>query len=86
MNDSLLKELFLGDYDPTPERSEVQQKLSCQLLELYDRIRDTNGLEFAERLSALEGERAEEESFLYYREGFRLGSRLMLEVLMPSGK
>ena len=81
---SILGTLFLGDYDPTPERSEVQQKLSCQLLELYDRIRDTNGLELADRLSALEGERAEEESFLYYREGFRLGARLTQERLTPA--
>ena len=78
---AILRELFGGDYDITPERNKEQQDLDKKLCDELDKIQRMFGDEFTERLLDLEGEREEWRAFHYYQAGFRLGVRLMLEAL-----
>lgn len=79
--DDTLREIFNGDYDITPERDKEQRDLGKKLCVELDKIRSMFGDEFMERLLDLEGELEEWRDFHYYRAGFRLGVRLMLEAL-----
>ncbi len=79
--ESILYQLFSGDYDITPKRDKKQQELYDQIFTETDKIQAVFGAEFLDRLCDLEGERTERRNFQYYRSGFLLGARLMLEAL-----
>lgn len=81
---SLLYQIYSGEYDFTPERDKKQQELYKKLCTEWDKVQRMFGDEFMDRLLELEGERDDRRSFLYYRAGFRLGVRLMLEAVTPS--
>ena len=78
---NILYELFSGDYDITPKQDKKQQELSEAALVELEKIAAVFGVEFVDRLCELEGEREDWRSYQYYRSGFLLGARLMLEVL-----
>ncbi|USF27339.1 hypothetical protein N510_002285 [Firmicutes bacterium ASF500] len=80
---NILYQLFSGDYDITPERDEKQQELSEAALVELEKIAAVFGVEFVDHLCDLNGEREEWQNFQYYRSGFLLGVRLMLEALGP---
>lgn len=79
--ENILYQLFSGDYDITPGRDKKQQELCDQIFAETERIEAVFGEEFLDRLLDLEGERAERRNFQYYRSGFILGARLILEAL-----
>ena len=79
--DSLLYQIYSGEYDFTPERGNEQQKLEEKLFAEWNKVQKLLGDEFMDRLLELEGERDDWRGFQYYRAGFTLGSRLMLEAL-----
>ena len=78
---NILYELFSGDYDITPKQDKKQQELSEAALVELEKIAAVFGVEFVDRLCELEGEREDWRSYQYYRSGFLLGARLMLEAL-----
>ena len=78
---SVLYTLFSGDYDITPKRDKKQQNLSKASLAEWDKITAVFGKEFVDNLFFLEAECEENRNFQYYRFGFLLGARLMLEAL-----
>lgn len=82
--DSLLYEIYSGEYDCTPERDEKQQELYKKLCAEWDKVQRMLGDEFTDRVFDLEGELEDRRSFQYYRAGFRLGVRLMLEAVTPA--
>ncbi len=82
--DSLLYEIYGGEYDCTPERDEKQQELYRKLCAEWDKAQRMLGDEFTDRVFELEGELEARRSFQYYRAGFRLGVRLMLEAVTPA--
>lgn len=75
--DSLLYQIYSGEYDFTPKRDKKQQELYAEL----DKVQKVFGDEFIDRLLELEGEREDRRSFQSYRAGFCLGVWLMLEAL-----
>ena len=77
----ILREIFDGEYDITPKRDKTQQELNEKLCAEWDKVQKMFGDEFIDRLFELEGEKEGWRAFHYYREGFRLGVRLMLEAL-----
>ncbi len=79
--ESILHQLFSGDYDITPERDKKQQELSKTILDGWDKVAAVFGTEFADDLCLLEAEREELRDYQYFRTGFALGVRLMLEAL-----
>lgn len=79
--DDILYQLFNGDYDITPERDKKQLELSEAILAELDKAAAALGVAFVDRLCELQGEREEWQSYQYYRSGFVLGVRLMLEAL-----
>ncbi len=79
--ENTLYQLFSGDYDITPERDKKQQELSKASLAELDKIAAVFGSEFVDRLCELEGDQAVWQNYQYYRSGFLLGARLMLEAL-----
>ena len=79
--ENTLYQLFSGDYDITPERDKKQQELSKASLAELDKIAAVFGSEFVDRLCELEGDQADWRNYQYYRSGFLLGARLMLEAL-----
>lgn len=79
--EDILYTLFSGEYDITPKRDKKQQELCDRIFAETDQIRAVFGAEFLDRLCDLESERAERRNFQYYRSGFLLGARLMLEAL-----
>ena len=79
--DNILYQLFSGDYDITPKWGEKQQKLRNQIFAEMDKVAAACGEEFLEHLLDLDGEWNEWKNFQYYRSGFFLGARLMLEAL-----
>ena len=78
---SILREIYNGEYDITPERDKAQLELSKELCTQWEKIQTMFGDEFINRLFDLEAEREEWRDFHYYQAGFRLGVRLMLEAL-----
>ena len=80
--DDVLYQIFYGTYDPTPKAAAPDQAMPEDLLKLYRQMERTLGLEFVDRWDSLQGKREEGSGFQYYRAGFRLGARLMLEALM----
>lgn len=79
--EDILYQLFSGDYDITPKRDKAQQELYDRIFAETDKIQAVLGEEFLDRLFELDGEREERRNFQYYRSGFLLGVRLMLEAL-----
>lgn len=79
--DSLLYQIYSGEYDHTQERDEKQQELYKKLCAEWDKVQCMFGDEFTDRVFELEGELEDRRSFQYYRAGFCLGVRLMLEAL-----
>ena len=77
----ILRELFNDEYDITPKRDKKQRELDLKICEEWNKVQTMFGGEFIDRLFALEGEREDWTAFHYYRAGFRLGVRLMLEGL-----
>ena len=77
----ILREIFDGEYDITQKRDKTQQELNEKLCAEWDKVQKRFGDEFIDRLFELEGEKEGWRAFHYYREGFRLGVRLMLEAL-----
>ncbi len=77
----ILREIFDGEYDITQKRDKTQQELDEKLCAEWDKVQKMFGDEFIDRLFELEGEKEGWRAFHYYREGFRLGVRLMLEAL-----
>ena len=47
-------------------------------------VKEAFGLDFMDRWGEIEGERADRRAFQHYREGFRLGVRLVLEAIRPA--
>ena len=80
---NILYELFSGDYDITSKPDERQQKLCAQIYAELDKVEAVLGDEYLDCLLRLDSERVERQSFQYYRSGFLLGTRLMLEALGP---
>lgn len=81
---SLLYQIYSGEYDFTPERDKKQQELYKKLCVEWDKVQRMFGDEFTDRVFELEGELEDRRSFQYYRAGFCLGVRLMLEAVTPS--
>ena len=79
--ETLLREIFDGEYDITPKRDKKQRELGEQLCIEWDKIEKMFGGEFVNRLVDLEGKREEWREFHSYQAGFRRGVRLMLEAL-----
>lgn len=79
--ENILYQLFSGEYDITPKRSKKQQELCDQIFAELDKIEAVFGETFLDRLFELDGERAAQRNYQYYRSGFLLGARLMLEAL-----
>ena len=77
----ILREIFDGEYDITQKRDKTHQELNEKLCAEWDKVQKMFGDEFIDRLFELEGEKEGWRAFHYYREGFRLGVRLMLEAL-----
>ena len=79
--ESLLYQIYSGEYDFTPKRDKKQQELYEKLCEEWDKAQRMFGNEFIDRVFSLEGELEDRRSFQSYREGFRLGVQLMLDAL-----
>ena len=79
--ENILSQIFSGDYDTTPKRDKKQQELCDQIYAELDKAEAVLGDEYLDRLLRLDSERVERQSFQYYRSGFLLGARLMLEAL-----
>ena len=79
--EDILYQLFSGDYDFTPKQDKKQQELRSQIFKELDRVEAAFGTDYLDRLFALDGELNDWKTFQYYRSGFLLGARLMLEVL-----
>lgn len=78
--ESILYQLFNGDYDITPKRSKKQQEMCDQIFTELDQVKAALGDPFLDQFLELTARRMDLESFQYYRSGFVLGVRLMLEV------
>ena len=79
--ESILYQIFNGDYDITPKRDKKQQELCDKRSAELEKVQAVFGIEFMDRLFDLEAEEEVQENYQYYRSGFLLGARLMLEAL-----
>lgn len=79
--ESILYQLFNDTYDITPKPDEKQQQLVQRILGEWEEIEEALGQKFVDRLAELEGEREDWRNYQYFRSGFRLGIRLVLEAL-----
>ena len=77
----LLYAIYSGDYDTAPERDKTWKELDKSIFAEWDKVQRMFGDEFVDHLCTLEGEREDIRDFYYYRKGFTLGVRLMLEAL-----
>ena len=79
--ENILYQLFSGEYDITPKRDKKQQELCDQIFAELDKAEAAFGADYLDHLFALDGELNHWKTFQYYRSGFLLGARLMLEAL-----
>ena len=79
--ENILYQLFSGDYDITPKQDKKQQELRSQIFKELDRVEEAFGTDYLDHLFALDGELNNWKTFQYYRSGFLLGARLILEAL-----
>lgn len=79
--EDILYQLFSGDYDVTPKQGEKQQELRRRIFAELDRVEAAFGSDYLDRLFDLDSQWNAWKDFAYYRSGFALGVRLMLEVL-----
>ena len=79
--ENILYQLFSGDYDITPKQGEKQQELRRRIFAELDRMEAAFGPDYLDRLFDLNSQWNAWKDFEYYRSGFALGVRLMLEVL-----
>ena len=77
---SLLYELYRGEYDIGTYREENEEKIARELTLVLTEVKAKFGVEFADRLSGLYVDQRALSDYRYYREGFALGVRLMLEA------
>ena len=82
--ESILYEIFRDSYDITPKKDEKWQELEKKLCAEWDKIQAALGDAFTDHLLDLEGELDSQRAFHYYRAGFRLCARLILEVFTPA--
>ncbi len=82
--DSLLYQLYSGDYDTALEPNKSLREVDKKLWAERDKVHKMFGDEFMEHFLELEDEREELREFLYFQKGFSLGIRLMLEALTPA--
>ena len=79
--EDILYQIFSGEYDTTPTWNKKQRELRGQLFTELDKVEAVFGQKFLDGLFDLDGAWAEQQYFQYYRSGFILGARLMLEAL-----
>ena len=79
--ESILYQLFSGEYDITPKQGEKQQELRSQIFAELDKVEAVLGEDYLNRLFKLDSQWNTWKDFEYYRSGFLLGARLMLEAL-----
>ena len=79
--EDILYQLFSGDYDITPKQGEKQQELRRRIFAELDRVEAAFGSDYLDRLFDLDSQWNAWKDFEYYRSGFALGVRLMLEAL-----
>lgn len=78
---SVLYQIFSDTYDITPRPDQKQQELRSQIFKELDKAEAVFGTDYLDHLFALDGELNDWKTFQYYRSGFLLGARLMLEML-----
>lgn len=78
---SLLYQIYSGEYDFTLEGDKKQQELDRKIYAEWDKVGKIFGEKFMDQLFNLKGKREEMREYLYFRKGFQLGARLMLEAL-----
>lgn len=76
-----LEQLFELEYEEIFPTSPQCKTLKRQAYPMYERIRQTLGVDFADYLSQLHGDMEELSGRLLFQRGFYLGARLMLDVL-----
>ena len=79
--ESILYQLYSGDYDITPKWDKKQQESRSQVSAEMEKVQEVFGIDFVNHLFDLEVEENVQENYQYYRSGFILGARLMLEAL-----
>lgn len=77
---NLLYKIYTDNYDVTPKRGKKQQELYEKLYAEWDKVQQMFGDEFVNHIFNIQGELEDWQSFYYYRQGFRLGAQLMMEV------
>ena len=82
--DSLLYQLYAGDYDTTLKPDKEMRELDKKLWAERDKVQRMFGDAFMEHFLEVEDEWEDLRSFYFYQAGFRLGIRLMLEALRPA--
>lgn len=78
--ENILSQLFSGGYDITPKLNKRQQEIARQTVDEWKKIKEVFGREFVDHMAELEGELEDGQNLHYYRSGFSLGVRLMLEI------
>ena len=84
MENDLLYEIFLGEYDPTPRTSGITPQEGEELQDIYQKMQRVLGVEGMDRWFELESDRAQRIEYQYFRAGFRLGARLTQERFTPA--
>ena len=79
--DSILYKIYNGDYEILQGQDKVLREVERSLYAEWNKVQRMFGDEFIERILELEDDRDDRRAFRYYRAGFRLGVRLMLEGL-----
>lgn len=78
--DSLLYQLYIGEYEIGTYREEKEEKIAKEITPLLAEIKAKFGREFVDQLTGLYVDQGMLSDYRYYRAGFCLGVRLMLEA------
>ena len=72
----ILKEIFEGDYEP----KEGCHPMTAEEREVWDNAQKLLGGEMIDKMVYAQARSLAESQYAYFREGFRLGALLMLEL------
>lgn len=77
----ILQDIYLGNYRVDPTMTAKEREITSKSAPLWEKAYEAMGEEAADQLSDYIGELLLETCLSRFREGFRLGALLMLELI-----
>lgn len=80
---SIIEEIYHGQYQPQAGRPNYPRNLQAEDIAFWDKVTEVMGSDFVDAHLYRLSKKADLTDLYHFREGFKLGVRLMLEAVAP---